>query len=539
LAEKRDDKRKSWPAWPAWLFLGLLLACGLLAWSARRYEFDDAYISYRYALNLAHGSGLVFNPGDRVEGYSNLLWTLILAAGAWLGVAPHRLGPGLGVLAYLALPAIGWWVVWIGLRDWTASRRWLASILLLSLVTSRGVAASAGSGLETFFYAALGLGALVTWGFHDRRPRLFGPLAGILLAAAALTRPEGVIPAAGLTLLELLRPPAGTSIATRLRGALRLAWLPALAFLLQSVLRLAYYGSFLPNPVYAKGMTGSHFEAGRLYLGSFAASYPIALVFAAAAAALLARRRGEPTDGTGWSAERSLAAGALLISVVEAGLLAWVGGDFMEYRLALHFFPLLVVAGGVATATLLPARSASSARTASPLVPLVAGALLLALTLVPFRPEPRFYMQSLAEMDGYVRDGTQVGLALRGLPPGMRVATTLIGTIGYFSGQPILDLWGLVDRSVRTRAARPDFVRGHLVGMSGTEAVDAGADLYLQHPHRCACDARCIDSGQELLLRLPEGDCVRVFVTSLNGATRAALCSRRDAIPVFGADVCR
>jgi hypothetical protein len=419
----------------------------------------------------------------------------------------------------LALAAIGWWTIWIGLREWIAPRRWLASLLLLSLVTSRGVAASAGSGLETFFYAALGLGALVTWAFHDRRPRLFAPLTGILLAAAALTRPEGVIPAAALTLLELLRPPAGTSLAWRFRAAARLALPPALAFGLQSALRLAYYGSFLPNPVYAKGMTGAHFEAGLLYLGSFAASYPIALVFAAAAAALVARGRGSV-------AERSLATGALLIAALEAALLAWVGGDFMEYRLALHFFPLLVVAGSVATATLLSSRSAP------------AGALLLALTLVPFRPEPRFYMQSLAEMDGYVRDGTQVGLALRGLPPGMRVATTLIGTIGYYSGQPIVDLWGLVDRSVRTRAARPDFVRGHVVGMSGTEAVDAGADLYLQHPHRCACDARCIDSGQEILLRLPEGDCVRAFVTSQSGATREALCSRRDAIPVLGADVC-
>src|SRR5688572_26967624 len=40
---------------------------------------DDAYISYRYARNLAAGSGLTFNPGERVEGYSNLLYVLVLA----------------------------------------------------------------------------------------------------------------------------------------------------------------------------------------------------------------------------------------------------------------------------------------------------------------------------------------------------------------------------------------------------------------------------------------------------------------------------
>ena len=29
---------------------------------------DDAYISYHYAENLVRGKGLVFNPGERVEG---------------------------------------------------------------------------------------------------------------------------------------------------------------------------------------------------------------------------------------------------------------------------------------------------------------------------------------------------------------------------------------------------------------------------------------------------------------------------------------
>lgn len=40
---------------------------------------DDAYISYRFAQNLVAGHGLVFNPGERVEGYTNPL-TVLLAA---------------------------------------------------------------------------------------------------------------------------------------------------------------------------------------------------------------------------------------------------------------------------------------------------------------------------------------------------------------------------------------------------------------------------------------------------------------------------
>ena len=40
--------------------------------------FDDAMISMRYAYNLANGNGLVWNVGERVEGYSNFLWVLVM-----------------------------------------------------------------------------------------------------------------------------------------------------------------------------------------------------------------------------------------------------------------------------------------------------------------------------------------------------------------------------------------------------------------------------------------------------------------------------
>jgi hypothetical protein len=52
-----------------------------LAIDGQRYFglFDDAMISMRYAWNFAHGLGLVWNAGQRVEGYSNLLMTLVMS----------------------------------------------------------------------------------------------------------------------------------------------------------------------------------------------------------------------------------------------------------------------------------------------------------------------------------------------------------------------------------------------------------------------------------------------------------------------------
>ena len=53
-----------------------------------RFIQDDAFISFQYARNLVEGHGLTFNPGERVEGYTNFLWTLLISAGIGLGVDP-------------------------------------------------------------------------------------------------------------------------------------------------------------------------------------------------------------------------------------------------------------------------------------------------------------------------------------------------------------------------------------------------------------------------------------------------------------------
>jgi hypothetical protein len=62
---------------------GILAASGLaLVVHALHYGFvtDDAYISFVYARNLAEHGELAFNPGlPPVEGYTNFLWTVLLA----------------------------------------------------------------------------------------------------------------------------------------------------------------------------------------------------------------------------------------------------------------------------------------------------------------------------------------------------------------------------------------------------------------------------------------------------------------------------
>jgi hypothetical protein len=96
--------------------------CALLVITALRYTaeydhrvIDDSYISFQYAKNWAAGNGPVFNPGERVEGYTNFLWMALMTPLWWIaGGDPQRFtawvvgltlglsGVSLGLLAAVA-----------------------------------------------------------------------------------------------------------------------------------------------------------------------------------------------------------------------------------------------------------------------------------------------------------------------------------------------------------------------------------------------------------------------------------------------------
>src|SRR6266704_196964 len=78
--------------------LGFATLCAWFAWMAV-YQVDDAFIVYRYAGNLARGEGFVFNPGERVEGVTCFLWTILLAPWTAIGLKLPVVAPILTALA--------------------------------------------------------------------------------------------------------------------------------------------------------------------------------------------------------------------------------------------------------------------------------------------------------------------------------------------------------------------------------------------------------------------------------------------------------
>ena len=305
----------------------------LLAWHTSLSWFltDDAFISFRYVRNLLEGHGLVFNPGEYVEGYSNFLWVLELAA-LWglFGLRPEQAAPWLSVVYTMGTLAV---VLWWAARAPGLRRRRLAAWMAIGLLCSSATFAvwTSGGGLETrqfTFFVALAVVCLLLHG-RDRRGLA---VASFALAAAAYTRPEGPLIAACCFAWY-----AAATVASGQRWDGRhLACLvaPFLALVVAHFLfRYAYYGEWLPNTYYAKHVR-PWYEAGFKYLWAAALETGLYLLLPLALAAL---RRA-------WRSRRDLACALPLLCVVaHMAYILRIGGDHFEYRPLDFYWPLLAV----------------------------------------------------------------------------------------------------------------------------------------------------------------------------------------------------
>jgi len=319
---------------PAWLLLLAIAAVGIVRAQDVAWICDDAFISLRYAENLVEGHGLVYNPGERVEGYTNLLWTLLLAGGLALGAPPLAWAEALGLLCYVGLAATLGAACARRHRETGAPLVPLAAGLVLVVPDLHDWATG---GLETSLFAWLGV-----WGLWWARSAAGRPRralgAGVLLSLLVLTRPDGLLWAGWAALAGWLPPRTGDA---RKRAAALLAPL-ALTLAVGVPAKLAYYGELLPTAFHAKSVLDPYPAQGLVYLGLFLAEnwmLPVALGVAGFAARRRYRNRGAglaPGDG-----DDLFYAGAALL---YAAYVVWVGGDFMAARRLVPVAPLLFLA---------------------------------------------------------------------------------------------------------------------------------------------------------------------------------------------------
>jgi len=424
--------------------LGMLWLAWKKAWLG-----DDAFISFRYAQNFARGEGLVFNPGEWVEGYTNFLWTAGLGLLAKVGAdIPHA-----ALAGNLAAAAAT-----LGVVAATARRTSGGTVPFAALALGLGYTFTtwATSGLETMPAA---LAVAVAGYLLTREGARWEVATGLALAAAALMRPDHVLfsAAAGAALvLEDVAHRRLFPLKERLPRLLRVG-VPFLAvYGTYFLLRWHAYGDRFPNTYYAKSGGSAYVEQGLVYLAAFAAT-----------SGAWAWGWLGPLAG-GW---RQLPAPALRF-VLFAGLscvgygayVVRVGGDFMLNRFFVSVLPLAAVA-----------LEAGLRRASAPRFAAVAGAACVAAAVVPvpligpgqkrwhLAAEETFYkvtqLRPLRVESPYFDVGQQMAARFhgRGLHP--RFAVDCVGMVAFYGQLPLVDRFGLTNRRIAhkpiSRRGRP------------------------------------------------------------------------------------
>ena len=234
------------------IFLALLAGFLVYGWSfiqrtafeidgARVYAlFDDAMVSMQYAKNLANGDGLVWNAGgERVEGYSNPLWVLLMA-GIHLFPIPLTMTSLYVKLGNLLILLLNLVVVKQITEQFTSNR--LLPILAAALAAFYFPLNNWSlQGMEVGFIALLLSGAVLL-DLNSLAARRFSPWPYLLLAAAVLTRMDAVVLL--ISFGAIMAWLDGSQRRRHLAWGLGSLLIPIAAL---TAFRLAYYGAWLPN----------------------------------------------------------------------------------------------------------------------------------------------------------------------------------------------------------------------------------------------------------------------------------------------------
>lgn len=438
---------------------------------------DDSFISFRYADNFASGNGLVFNIGERVEGYTNFLWTVLVAGMMAMGGEPIvatsavNMVLGFGIVALtmrlahhlIAGHASG------GGEGIIQSGIVLVATVLLAVSSPFLLYSVRGSGMETALFTALILATLLALAGRA------WVVAGLLTALTMMTRPDGIILAGCGTLYALLAGEQGAGgreqeIGDRGQGTGGMLWYVGVfgAFYLPYFLwRWSYYGYLLPNTFYVKvGSTWSQVARGAGYLFDTSNTYVLPYVAIAAGIVGVWARRNSPY--TRWPLVGLIGGVAALFALY----IVVVGGDWMHgARFVVPIVPLLVL--------LIAWGGAGLMRRAGRGLSLVLLATLLTVLVVRIphdsskNPDTPFW-----EENYWIHANRETGLWLKThTPPDTLIATAVAGAIPFYSERPTIDALGLTNEYI---AHRPAETLGQ--GRAGHEKTDPDYILK-RNPH--------------------------------------------------------
>jgi arabinofuranosyltransferase len=386
---------------------------------------DDMMISMRYARNLAEGNGLVWNLGERVEGYTNFLWTVIMAGAHFTGVADVRMSLVVKAIGFAFMA--GSFHLSVRILRVFAPRSLVASLLLVTcMIMCVDIIHWSVWGFETSLLTFLDL-YFIYRVLRDKLDVLcFGALALI-----PLVRGDGMYIFVANAFLALV-------LAKRPRRALLWIAVSSLPLFAHFAFRHAFYGEWLPNTYFLKvyKLDGTH-QRGAMYARNFLLHYSILLTLAAGAGLAIVR-----TD------RRGLAFFVTVLSTL--GYVLFTGGDmFGHFRFFAHVMPIIFIfaAAGLARVP----RAGIGA--------LVWGAVLFLVCVPLVKPFERLIV---LDVNGDPYEQMQVAALMRkNALPTSSVAVITAGILPYFTRMRAIDILGKSDKHIARLTPTPGAMVGH------------------------------------------------------------------------------
>jgi len=407
---------------------------------------DDSYIVYRYASNLASGNGLVFNIGERVEGYSDFLWILILSGsylllGLDIPLTGRVLGTGIALLAIF--------VTYLLSMEITGKDRHGSLMATLLVAASSSFACYGPSGLETPLFTLLIVSSFLC---AVQRKWVF---ASLMAGLSVMTRPDGIFL---LFLLITWKLVICRSLKERVLGSLMI-FVPFSCIVLPwTIWRWTYYGHLIPNSVEAKkGLDfGWQILSGLKYVWQFILqNSPVMILLGIATLAFIVDRIKKRERR--FQSNIGFIAFFLIIFVLYV---IFVGGDWMPaWRFLAPIVPLLAV--------LIVSLWCANVRMPS-FKPSGSGCIMIfaLVFLVSFNSE--LFNRNMilgARVWGYQVEGlSEIGRWLnRTLPSDTLIAVHANGALSYYSRLPTIGMLGLTDEHIaRSGRKKTRGVAGHV-----------------------------------------------------------------------------
>lgn len=423
---------------------------------------EDALITLRHVDNFLSGNGAVFNPGERVEGYTHTLWFWLVTLFRAIGLPPKGSMVLPGVLFSIASLYLLFFALWRGKYKKAAINFSGALLIGMSSFIDFGT-----SGLESSlsYLLLIVFSIFISRGWWEKHPAALG----LIVTLMTFNRPDfGIFLIFGLLFYSFYY------IKKRIKLKIILLYgLPPVILLgIYEVFRMGYYGSVFPNPFFAKSGSSSYFSQGILYLGDLIKGSSFLIIIVLALLVLLLKRGKADFSARGWI----LGAGLFYGFFVIRG-----GGDFMHGRFLLPAVILIAISSSGAFDNFFDKNTLR--RTSA--VFLIFTALLISITVIPVQKRGgkiynhgiaderfTFYQNKIFPLNQLLADnhifmwktiGNNYHYLTERAKKKIKIAYHTVGFIGYYSGPRVnvVDRLGLTDPVLARRKIEKRGRPGH------------------------------------------------------------------------------